>query len=334
MSGEPVSAELASAVADGDRRALARAITLAESDRLEDRERARELLEETLPLAGGAVRVGVTGAPGVGKSTLIEALGVRLVEAGHRVAVLAVDPTSTLSGGSVLGDKTRMSELARLERAFIRPSPSGQAAGGVARRTRDAVILVEAWGADVVLVETVGVGQSETAVARVVDVALLLVGPGAGDDLQGIKRGLVELVDVIAVTKADGALRDLAERTRGDYAAAAGLLGHGEAVPVLTCSALAGEGLDEVWQAVRDRHVELRESGELERHRAEQAREWMWAEVREGLVEAALAAAPVALRAAELEGEVAAGRALPEAAAQEVVRAMLDDGDDGVDRPV
>jgi LAO/AO transport system kinase len=221
--------DFADAVRGGDRRSLARAITLAESTRPDHREEAVALLDELLPSTGGAIRVGISGAPGAGKSTFIEALGLHLVDHGHRLAVLAVDPSSRRSGGSILGDKTRMEMLSRRSEAFIRPSPSGGTLGGVARRTREALLLCEAAGHDVVLVETVGVGQSEVAVAGMVDVFVLLLAPGAGDDLQGVKRGIVELADVVVVNKADGDLAAAAERTAADSANALAHRGLGSA---------------------------------------------------------------------------------------------------------
>src|SRR6476469_9811206 len=237
--------DLADAVRAGDRRALARAITLVESTRADHRADAVALLDAILPETGDAIRVGISGAPGAGKSTFIEALGTHLVDAGRRVAVLAVDPSSVRSGGSILGDKTRMEQLSRRPEAFIRPSPSSGTLGGVARRTREAMLVCEAASFDVVLVETVGVGQSEVAVAGMVDVFLLLLAPGAGDDLQGVKRGIVELADLVVVNKADGALADLARHTAADYANAVHLLRartDGWAPRVLSCSALLGEG--------------------------------------------------------------------------------------------
>src|SRR5713101_4330951 len=216
--------ELARAVIDGDRRALARAITLVESTRPDHRAEAETLLAEVLPTAGGAIRVGVSGAPGAGKSTLIEALGLYLVGLGHRVAVLAVDPSSTRSGGSILGDKTRMEQLTRSPDAFVRPSPTGGTLGGVARRTREAMLLCEAAGFDVVLVETVGVGQSEVKVAAMVDLFMVLVAPGGGDELQGLKRGIMELADLVVVNKADGELEHAAGITASDYASALHLM--------------------------------------------------------------------------------------------------------------
>src|SRR6188472_250749 len=225
--------ELADAVRAGDRRALARAITLVESTRADHRDDAVELLDALMPATGEATRVGISGAPGAGKSTFIEALGMHLVDAGHRVAVLAVDPSSTRSGGSILGDKTRMEELSRRPEAYIRPSPSSGTLGGVARRTREAMLVCEAAGFDVVVIETVGVGQSEVAVAGMVDLFVLLLGPGAGDELQGVKRGIVELADVVVVNKADGALADLARHTAADYTHALHLVGQAR---VLTAS--------------------------------------------------------------------------------------------------
>lgn len=241
------ASELAGLVRGGDRRALARAITLVESTRGDHRERATELVDAVLPGTGGAVRVGITGTPGAGKSTFVEELGTRLTKAGHRVAVLAIDPSSRRSGGSILGDKTRMERLARDPQAFIRPSPSGGTLGGVARRTREALLLCEAAGFDVVFVETVGVGQSEVAVADMVDEFVLLVAPGGGDELQGIKRGIMELADVVVVNKADGDLAPAAGRQVADYHHALHLLRpkhEGWVVPVLAASALEGTGVD------------------------------------------------------------------------------------------
>ncbi len=275
---------LAAGVRAGDRRALARAITLMESSRADHRLAAEALLHDLLPFAGNSVRLGVTGVPGVGKSTFIEAFGLHLVERGHRVAVLAVDPSSPRSGGSILGDKTRMEELARDPRAFIRPSPSGGTLGGVARRTREAMLVCEAAGHDVVIVETVGVGQSETAVADMVDMFLLLLVPGGGDELQGIKKGIVELADAIVVTKADGDLAPAAERAARDYRNALHLLapsGGGWTVPVLTCSAVAGQGVGAVRETVERHRDAMRATGRVAARRATQAHAWMWNEVSE-----------------------------------------------------
>ena len=255
---------LAERILAGDRRALARAITLIESRRSEHQEQAAQLLGRLLPATGQAVRLGISGTPGAGKSTFIEAFGAHLIEQGHRVAVLAVDPTSRRSGGSILGDKTRMQRLAQAQAAFVRPSPAGDSLGGVARRTREAGLVCEAAGFDVVLIETVGVGQNETAVADMVDCFVLLLAPGAGDELQGIKRGVIELADLVLINKADGELRAAARRAQADYKAALALLRPGTAgwaPEVLTCSALEGTGIAEVWQAVR-RHRRTLEAGE------------------------------------------------------------------------
>jgi LAO/AO transport system kinase len=275
---------LADAVRAGDRRSLARAITLVESTRADHRDEAAALLDELMPATGGSTRVGISGAPGAGKSTFIEALGLHLVDADREVAVLAVDPSSTRGGGSILGDKTRMEQLSRAPKAFIRPSPSKGTLGGVARRTREAMLVCEAAGFDVVLVETVGVGQSEVAVAGMVDVFTLLLAPGAGDELQGVKRGIVELADLVVVNKADGAL--------------------------------LGEGIDAVWAVVEEYTAAGRSSGSLDRRRGEQAREWMWSEVTETLVERLRADGRVRSELAELETEVIAGRTSPTAAAR------------------
>ncbi len=318
--------ELADAIRGGDRRSLARAITLAESTRPDHREEAVALLDELLPSTGGAIRVGISGAPGAGKSTFIEALGLHLVDHGHRLAVLAVDPSSRRSGGSILGDKTRMEMLSRRAEAFIRPSPSGGTLGGVARRTREALLLCEAAGHDVVLVETVGVGQSEVAVAGMVDVFVLLLAPGAGDDLQGVKRGIVELADVVVVNKADGDLTAAAERTAADYANALHFLRsrtEGWEVRVERASALLGEGIDRVWSAIEAHEAMLKTTGVLEARRAEQAREWMWSEVNDGLLDALAADPAVAAEMSALEEDVLAGTVSPAAAAQRILKRFL-----------
>jgi LAO/AO transport system kinase len=315
-------AELADAVRAGDRRALARAITLVESTRGDHRGDAIALLETLLPHAGGATRLGISGAPGAGKSTFIETLGVHLVDAGHRVAVLAVDPTSARTGGSILGDKTRMEQLSRRSEAFIRPSPSGGTLGGVARRTREALLVCEAAGFDVVVVETVGVGQSEVAVAGMVDLFCLILAPGAGDELQGVKRGIVELADLLVVNKADGALADLARHTAADYAHALHLVRptpEGSTVRVLTCSGLLGEGIDEVWNAVQDDVRAAGASGALDRRRAEQAREWMWSEVTDTLLEDFRRDPGVLEEVHTLEHAVTAGEMSPAAAARQLL---------------
>jgi LAO/AO transport system kinase len=317
--------ELADAVHAGDRRALARAITLVESTRDDHRADAVELLDAILPATGTATRVGISGAPGAGKSTFIEALGVHLVDAGHRVAVLAVDPSSARSGGSILGDKTRMEQLSRRTEAFIRPSPSGGTLGGVARRTREALLVCEAAGFDVVLVETVGVGQSEVAVAGMVDLFVLLLGPGAGDELQGVKRGIVELADLIVVNKADGDLLDAARHTAADYAHALHLVrstDDGAIDRVRTCSALLGEGIDELWEAIGALVAAARASGELDARRADQARAWMWSEVTDTLLDELRSDIAVRARIEALEHDVSDGRISPAAAAHEVLAAF------------
>jgi len=314
--------ELADQVATGDRRALARAITLVESTRADHRDEADALLSELIEKTGGATRVGVSGAPGAGKSTLIEALGLQLVDSGHQVAVLAVDPSSTRTGGSILGDKTRMEELVRRPEAFVRPSPTGGTLGGVARRTREAMLCCEAAGFDVVLIETVGVGQSEVAVEGMVDTFVLVLAPAGGDELQGIKRGIMELADIVVVTKADGALEAAATTTAADYANALHLVRPKTAAwgaRVVTCSAITPRGVDDVWSAVEEHRAALRASGDLERHRAEQARQWMWGEIGEGLLERLRAHPGAAEAAKRLEAEVSAGRLPAPVAAAEVL---------------
>jgi LAO/AO transport system kinase len=317
--------ELAAQVLDGDRRALARAITLVESTRADHREEADALLTEVMPRTGGAVRVGISGAPGSGKSTLIETLGLQLVDAGKRVAVLAVDPSSTRSGGSILGDKTRMEELTRRAEAFVRPSPTGGTLGGVARRTREALLVCEAAGFDVVLVETVGVGQSEVAVEGMVDCFLLLIAPGGGDELQGIKRGIMELADVVVVNKADGDLAAVASTTAAEYANALHLI-RPKTPPwsptVVLCSALEGRGIDEVWAAVEEHRRVLEGAGELNARRAEQAKAWMWSELSAGLLERLRLDPAASEAAARLESEVVAGHIPPTVAAERVLEAF------------
>jgi LAO/AO transport system kinase len=314
--------ELAAAIRDGDRRALARGITLVESRRDDHRRQAEALLDEVLPATGGAARIGISGPPGSGKSTFIEALGLEVVDRGHHVAVLAVDPSSTRSGGSILGDKTRMVDLGREPRAFIRPSPSGGTLGGVARRTREAMLLCEAAGFGVVLVETVGVGQSEVAVADLVDLFCVLVSPGAGDELQGIKRGIMELADLLVVNKADGDLAAAAQRAQADYEHALHLMRpRWQAAParVLTCSALHRSGIDEVWAAMTGFRDAIVASGELTEHRRRQALAWLWTEVQDGLVDRLRADPHVAGRLPQLEADVAEGRRSVASAARDLL---------------
>ena len=317
------SQALAAAVCAGDRRALARVLTLVESTRPDHRAQADALLTLLLPATGRAARVGISGAPGVGKSTFIEALGLSLADDGRKVAVLAVDPSSEVSGGSILGDKTRMERLSRHPNAFIRPTPSGGALGGVARRSRETLLVMEAAGHEVALVETVGVGQSETAVAEMTDSFLLLLAPAGGDELQGIKKGIVELADLLVVTKADGDLLAVAERARSDYAGALAILApsSGWQPPVLSCSAATGQGIAEVWQAI-GRHREALGPDGMAQKRSVQARRWMWREVEDGLMTALRADPEVAARLAPLERDVAAGRTTPAEAAQELLKAF------------
>ena len=325
MNRDSLAAELRA----GDRRALARAITLVESAHPDDREPANRLLEILTPLAGKSIRIGISGVPGVGKSTFIESLGNYVIDRGHRVAVLAVDPSSALSGGSILGDKTRMETLSRRIEAFIRPSPAGGTLGGVTRHTRETVLLVEAAGFDVVIVETLGVGQSETAVAEMTDLFLLLLLPGGGDELQGIKRGIVELADLIVVNKADGDLAAAAQRAAGDYRSALRFLRPRSArweVPVETCSALEGRGIDEIWTLIEQYRATMTASGDLGAARAAQARRWLWNETVESLMALLREDPRVRQRIQELEEAVAAGRVSPRVAARELVHNFWKDG--------
>ena len=324
MGGRNVG-EFVQAIRAHDRRALARAITFLESTRADDNAFGREVLEALVPETGGAIRVGITGPPGVGKSTFIETFGLHLLGEGRRVAVLAVDPTSPLTGGSILGDKTRMEQLAHAEGAFIRPSPSGGSLGGVGHRTREAMLLCEGAGYDVILIETVGVGQSEVTVRSMVDFFTVLLQPGAGDELQGIKRGLLELADALVVTKADGDQKALAERTQSEHRQALQLLRppYPEWKPqVLTVSSVSGGGVPEVWEAVLAHRAALSASGSLEARRRHQARDWMWSQVQEGLERAFRADPAVAAAIPELEREVEASRTTPAAAARRLLEAF------------
>jgi LAO/AO transport system kinase len=315
-------AALRDGVVAGERRALARAITLVESSRPDHRADAARLLDAVLAQTGRAVRIGISGPPGVGKSTFIEALGTHLVGRGHRLAVLAVDPTSARTGGSILGDKTRMEALARHPDAFIRPSPSGGELGGVARRTREAGLLCEAAGYDVVLIETVGVGQSELAVADLVDLFVLLASPGGGDDLQGIKRGIMELADLVVVTKADGHLLTAANHTAADLRRALQLMRpkyDGLTTETLLVSSPAGTGVPEVWDHLQAAHHHLAASGQLAGLRARQATAWMWDEVRAELARRFRRDPAVQAVLADLERAVEAGLTTPTAAAQQLL---------------
>ena len=332
MTARPHSPGQAPPVADilaGDWRALATAITLIESTREEDRAAAEDLLQALLPQAGKAVRLGISGAPGVGKSTFIEAFGTRAIAAGRRLAVLAIDPSSERSGGSILGDKTRMPELARSDQSFVRASPTGGTLGGVARRTRDVMLACEAAGFDLVMVETVGVGQSEAAVADMTDIYILLVQPGAGDELQGIKRGVMERADIVVVTKADGALEGPAAHAKADFEAALMLhAGEGPWTPcVIACSSVEGTGLDEIADAVERHRATMAKDGALKAKRAAQAGAWLWREVEDSLVAALHADERLAPAVAALEAEVTAQTLTPGAAARRIVQRLLNRDD-------
>jgi LAO/AO transport system kinase len=316
--------DLAAAVGNGDRAALARAITLVESTRADHRAQAQELLLALMPTAGQAMHVGITGVPGVGKSTTIEALGMYLIEQGHRVAVLAVDPSSTRTGGSILGDKTRMARLAVHPDAYIRPSPTSGTLGGVAKATRETIVLLEAAGYDVILVETVGVGQSEVAVANMVDTFVFLTLARTGDQLQGIKKGVLELADVVVVNKADGAHAVEARAAARELAGALRLIYPRETLwrpPVLTMSALEGTGLTELWAAVLKHREVLTEAGEFDARRRSQQVEWTWSMVRDAVVDRVLSHPQVRQMRADVERQVRDGELTPALAAQQILAA-------------
>jgi LAO/AO transport system kinase len=316
--------ELVDGVLAGDRAAIARAITLVESRRADHREQAQQLLAALLPHTGQAQRVGVTGPPGVGKSTFVDTLGANLIAAGHRVAVLAVDPSSTRSGGSILGDKTRMARLAADENAFVRPSPSAGTLGGVAKATRETMLVMEAAGHDVVLVETVGVGQSEYVVADMVDTFLFLTLARTGDQLQGMKRGILELADVIGVNKADGEHREDSERAARELSGALRLLRGDEddwQSPVVTCSGRENLNLDRVWKHVTRHRDRLVERGELDAKRRRQLVEWTRAMVRDRLLDR-LSAPGVPAAVAAAEAAVLAGEITPDQAATQILATL------------
>lgn len=320
--------ELATRVQAGDRTAIGQAITLVESTLPSDRARAAALLDDLLPASGKALRVGITGVPGVGKSTFIEALGLLLIERGHRVAVVAVDPSSSRTGGSILGDKTRMARLSVSPDAFIRPSPSAGSLGGVARATREAMIVLEAAGYDRVLVETVGVGQSETVVHGMVDVFLVLMLSGAGDELQGIKKGVLELADVVAVNKADGPNRERALQAALDYQRALHLVQPADSPwepPVLTCSSLEGTGLEELWSAVEEHQRVMMATGGRDARRRDQQLEWMRTMLRERLLARMDADQGFAKARRAAEAAVVAGDVTPAVAVDRLL--------DGLDGP-
>jgi LAO/AO transport system kinase len=313
---------IAAGVRKGNIRALAKAITLIESRNPDHSTEAAELLDSLLPDSGNSVRIGISGVPGAGKSTFIEALGMHLLAEDHKVAILAVDPTSQLSGGSILGDKTRMEELAREQNAFIRPSPSGDTLGGVARKTRETMLLCEAAGFDVIIVETVGVGQSEVTVASMVDFFLLLQLPNAGDELQGIKKGVMEVADAILVNKAEGDNRPKAELARQQYENALHLFkpkSRNWIVPAMLCSALHNEGIDELWQTVCDFKEKMLQNGEFAAKRKLQANDWMWSLVMDDLKELFLRDKHVAATLEQVQAGVSSGITTPGAAARRLL---------------
>ena len=314
--------QLVQGVLLGDRTSLGKALTLVESNRQEDREVVEDLLAQISSKTGGAHRIGITGVPGVGKSTFIEAMGTKLIELGHKVAVLAVDPTSSVSGGSILGDKTRMTYLANDLNAFVRPSPSSGTLGGVTRTTRESIALLESAGYDIVMVETVGIGQSETVVAEMVDIFLILMLPGAGDELQGIKKGVLELADMIAVNKTDGENEAKAFEAAKDYISALRLtqpVTSNWMPPVVNCSSLTGKGLDEVWEKIQDHKKILETSGEWESRRRIQKLKWMWSIVEERLSSDLRANSSIMEQVPELEKTVLEGEISATVAAERLL---------------
>jgi len=309
-------------ILQGKRRAMAKAITLLESTHPESSEHGQDLLESLLPYAGKAFRIGITGVPGVGKSTFIEAFGLFLIEKGHRVAVLAVDPSSPLTGGSIMGDKTRMNELAQHKESFIRPTPSSGILGGVARKTRETVLVCEAAGYDIVIVETVGVGQSETLVASMVDFFLLLMLPNAGDELQGIKKGILELANLIVINKSDGELESLAETTLTEYQKALHFFSSTKiswTTQILRCSALQKRGMDMVWESAKNYRKALQDSGEWEEQRKAQTEKWMWSLVEEGLLRSFRNHPNLQKQIPELQKAVNSGKMLPSTATKQLL---------------
>jgi LAO/AO transport system kinase len=325
QTSEADIARLAQALRAGDRAQLARAITLVESRRADHQQTARQLVQTLLPATGQAMRVGITGTPGVGKSTTIDALGSYLTQHGRKVAVLAVDPSSTRSGGSILADKTRMPRLATNPNAFVRPSPAAGTLGGVAAKTREAMLLCEAAGYDVVLVETVGTGQSETAVADMTDFFLVLMLPGAGDELQGIKKGVVELADMLAVNKADGDNVKRATAAAAEYRAALHIISAGSELwtpPVITFSALTGHGIAELWAKVSEHRERTSAAGALAARRREQQVKWMWSMLEERVMARLKSDPALRARLPKLEAAVAAGRTSPAVAVDELAKSL------------
>jgi GTPase len=318
-------ARLERALRAGDRAQLARAITLIESRRADHRDAARQLVQTLLPATGGAMRIGITGTPGVGKSTTIDALGTYLIRQGRKVAVLAVDPSSTKSGGSILADKTRMPRLAGDTNAFIRPSPSAGTLGGVAAKTREAMLLCEAAGYDVVLVETIGTGQSETAVADMTDFFLVLMLPGAGDELQGLKKGVIELADMLAVNKADGDNIARAKAAAAEYRAALHIIGAGSELwtpPIMTFSALTGDGITELWAKICEHRERMSAAGALAQRRRAQQVKWMWAMLEERVMAGLMSNPALRARLPKLEAAVADGRTSAAVAVEELAKAL------------
>jgi LAO/AO transport system kinase len=316
---------LAKELRAGHRAALARSITLIESRRTDHQAAARDLVQALLPVTGKAIRVGITGSPGVGKSTTIDALGMYLIEHGHKVAVLAVDPSSARTGGSILGDKTRMARLSASDQAYIRPSPSSGTLGGVAAKTREAMLLCEAAGFDVMLVETVGIGQSETAVCDMTDFFLTLMLPGAGDELQGIKKGLVELADMIAINKADGDNVKRANLAAADYRSALHILSPRSEhwhPPVVTYSALTGTGIAELWQKILDHRTAMNASGDFAARRRGQQVKWMWSMLEQRMLARLRADGSTRARVKKIEGDVADGRLTPAVAAEQIMELL------------
>ncbi|MEH6494403.1 MAG: methylmalonyl Co-A mutase-associated GTPase MeaB [Pseudomonas marincola] len=319
--------EMATKIRSGDRRALARAITLAESIREDHQKDAQKLLGELLPDTGKSIRIGISGTPGVGKSTFIEVFGRFLTALDKKVAVLTIDPSSKRTGGSILGDKTRMEELSRDPNAFIRPSPSGGSLGGVARRTREVMLLCEAAGYDAILIETVGVGQSETTVSEMVDVFMLLLAPAGGDELQGIKRGVMELADIVVINKADGDLMPVAKRAAAEYRGAVSLMRPKSKhwMPkVMMASALCKTGISELWDTIGDYREARSTDDELEMQRKDQSSAWMWSELGESLMNQLKSNERVSAKLPEFEADVKAGKVSPTAAARELLGIFLE----------
>ena len=321
--------QYAEGLTDANRTILARAITLIESSRPDDRQLANALLDHVLPLTGNSLRIGISGVPGVGKSTFIEAFGMQLIEAGHKVAVLAVDPTSTRTGGSILGDKTRMQQLSRHPSAYVRPSPTGGELGGVARTSRETILLCEAAGFDIVLVETVGVGQSEVTVDSMVDFFLVLMLAGAGDELQGIKKGIIEIADLLVVNKADSADPDkllAARQAVSQYQRALDIIAprspHWSAT-AMSCSALHSEGIEEIQKIIEQFRASAKQSGEMEQRRQTQRRQWLWTQVEERLLTDLRLNEQVQSQLSQCQSAVDTGKMTPSVAADELIAAYL-----------